>query len=1029
MAQRVRPPPPPFYPATHPTSAGAMGKSLYDNIQPTMNRDRHTSPIMNNQQQDRPSSNGLIRITLRKPMGIVFEPMPQQPGAKGTGVRVCDLPRTGAAAMSRKLEIGDELLSINGVTMSRLSFDEIMDFIIAADPDGLHLLFRRKGKDVIPSASASLSFQNAVTSSQQATVKWAEQESEVYEKSAKSSEKQISKVKEDHRHLQSNHSKSSSREEEDSEDDETNTYQSEEPSIIEDKKTSKKKEKQRAMERPAARTSSTSNKPAANSSSSKHHLPPKQSAKKTKKEELGFLDMLIDSLCQVTSGGKMAGRKDDDSVYTVDDFSDEGTYQTNDDPSLVSEEYRRASKTKTHKDNKKQPKDNSKNQRGRSSRRSRDEEDSVDEEQTLDEEETVDEGATVEDDYTLETTDTNERPVKSKKKSAIVEDVTSEYSEDNDASIGWAPLTRNESKGSYSKGSTNKSRFIESKPSREPAPPSSKKNTFEPTLENRQSTSFDLNIQLPFRELEYNYDADEGDVSVLTNNMSQYGSHISPQALVYVHSYVPEPGKSLQESIENNPERFYRHAVKEILSQNEPEKVRLLDKLLSKYQGREEHLIQKLTLRYRAAKQQGEDQESKWGKTETIPEEGDEINQSPRKEAREEPPSSAKNSSAMMNYESLGSFGTMEDVKSPLSFLSSIEQVEQENAISPIKENSPDKLVPHEQQTSPRLKSHPSKELKIQTKSFDSPPPAPPARKPTSDLMLSTSYSSEKPESKKEVLNAPALAISAVIPKNSPQDGFSKVPSPPRMNMSSENKKPVETFHMDSDYSEDEGESEYTSEDYSDSQIDGTSPAVIAQVSELLNFVYGKTSVPGQIDRVSTIMRAYEGRENVLLELLETKALIKANQMNEHPPAGLISGNSGSHATQDEAYDEYDDHPDDISSVSGDNSTKFNVKVPSASESGSPMVSPMTAANTVETPFRDASPRKINGKENKGVSHPNYGNSSLASLNADKKKKGIFGGLFKGKKGKKKGEENYYQSPPTHSKYALHMMAESEQEI
>jgi hypothetical protein len=81
----------------------------------------------------------------------------------------------------------------------------------------------------------------------------------------------------------------------------------------------------------------------------------------------------------------------------------------------------------------------------------------------------------------------------------------------------------------------------------------------------------------------------------------------------------------------------------------------------------------------------------------------------------------------------------------------------------------------------------------------------------------------------------------------------------------------------------DEKDVENTSQSqYSDDEVDGTSPAVIAQVSELLNYVYGKTSVPGQIDRVSTIMRAYEGREAVLLELLETKALIKANREKEN---------------------------------------------------------------------------------------------------------------------------------------------------
>ena len=86
--------------------------------------------------------------------------------------------------------------------------------------------------------------------------------------------------------------------------------------------------------------------------------------------------------------------------------------------------------------------------------------------------------------------------------------------------------------------------------------------------------------------------------------------------------------------------------------------------------------------------------------------------------------------------------------------------------------------------------------------------------------------------------------------------------------------------------------SSYTQDDDGDEgSIDGTSPAVIAQVSELLNYVYGKTSVPGQIDRVSTIMRAYEGREAVLLELLETKALIKANAESE---AAGVAGGTGS---------------------------------------------------------------------------------------------------------------------------------------
>ena len=48
--------------------------------------------------------------------------------------------------MSGMLEVGDELLSLNNKTMSRLTFDEIMDFIIDADAESVDLLFRRPKK-------------------------------------------------------------------------------------------------------------------------------------------------------------------------------------------------------------------------------------------------------------------------------------------------------------------------------------------------------------------------------------------------------------------------------------------------------------------------------------------------------------------------------------------------------------------------------------------------------------------------------------------------------------------------------------------------------------------------------------------------------------------------------------------------------------------------------------------------------------------------------------------------------------------
>jgi hypothetical protein len=89
-------------------------------------------------------------------VGIVFEPMydPNQPSVQ-RGVRICDLPRTGSAALSRKLEIGDELLAINDKTMSRLTFDEIMDFIIEADPEQVNLLFCCPRKEVVAARNLS----------------------------------------------------------------------------------------------------------------------------------------------------------------------------------------------------------------------------------------------------------------------------------------------------------------------------------------------------------------------------------------------------------------------------------------------------------------------------------------------------------------------------------------------------------------------------------------------------------------------------------------------------------------------------------------------------------------------------------------------------------------------------------------------------------------------------------------------------------------------------------------------------------
>merc|ERR1712238_261081 len=65
--------------------------------------------------------------------------------------------------------------------------------------------------------------------------------------------------------------------------------------------------------------------------------------------------------------------------------------------------------------------------------------------------------------------------------------------------------------------------------------------------------------------------------------------------LTYGKYYPAELGLTQEETIQLNQNKFYCYVVKEILKENEPEKVRLLDKLLAKYKGREEHLIQKLS--------------------------------------------------------------------------------------------------------------------------------------------------------------------------------------------------------------------------------------------------------------------------------------------------------------------------------------------------------------------------------------------------------------------------------------------------
>jgi hypothetical protein len=201
--------------------------------------------------------------------------------------------------------------------------------------------------------------------------------------------------------------------------------------------------------------------------------------------------------------------------------------------------------------------------------------------------------------------------------------------------------------------------------------------------------------------------------------------------------------------------------------------------------------------------------------------------------------------------------------------------------------------------------------------------------------------------------------------------------------------------------------SSYSGDDSGD-DLDGTSPATIAQVSELLNYVYGKTSVAGQIDRVSTIMRAYEGREAVLLELLETKALIKANADSNREEADMPMSlrnspglnNSESYSKGQHSVGVASGNAHNDGSTAGESSKKLTPSTP---------VSVLTAQTMVEYPAGPTSPNTVASPPGAPISPSNtfktYHTVNSGTTKTDtttdttKKKKGLFSFFKKDKKG------------------------------
>jgi hypothetical protein len=677
-------------------------------------------------------------------MGIVFEPMydPNSPSVQ-RGVRICDLPRTGAAALSHRLEVGDELLSINDKTMSRLSFDEIMDFIIEADPEEVNLLFRRPRKETL---QARHGMKTPTANKDSSTgVKWVDDE----QRSKRKDKKKPTDTKKEKKS-----SRRSKREEDGEIESEDQEYRS--------KKTRR--------------------------------------GRKDPYESESFLDILIDTICaNPDSVCRDRPRPGEEEDYYSDE--DDGTFASRDESTYLT--YESEEQTK-----KKKAASKSKSQ-------NRDDDDDSTYEET--EEDTIED---------------KDKRKKKREKEADRSSPPEEVKRSSSPEKKKKPHQKYEEEKPHQKyeddgtletvDSADRRKVAAStEPELVPIPLGLSPNPNpEPAGADQATDTDDTNPAAPIRDLEFDdHGADIsvmeslGGPSLLIEKQRQAATMTRdkeplpdvPQEIIdnFGHDYPLDFGFSREQTIKNDPLRFYTHLVKALLREHEPEKVRLLDKLLAKYKGREDHLVQKLSVRYTKEDENGDDQDNE-------------------------------------------------------------QEEDDDNFDDAVKQG----------------KNSASANAAIK------------AAKERMDYGNEEFEAGQWPEK--------------------------------------ETKEPDDEDHHVS--GEDE-EGSQSASDYSGDSIDGTSPAVIAQVSELLNYVYGKTSVPGQIDRVSTIMRAYEGREAVLLELLETKALIKANREKENAgnlPSFLQNSANAQRSLEDE-IEAHGDVPavtpmatqpqaaihDDLSSMSG----------------------------------------------------------------------------------------------------------------
>ena len=826
-------------------------------------------------------SSGLIRLTLRKPMGIVFEPTPDPHNpSQQRGVRICDLPRTGAAFLSGKLQVGDELLSINDKTMSRSTFDEIMDFIIAADKERVDLLFRRPTKEKQAEMQLLAQQQAAIEhvsspeprelasptaplgQSQSNSVKWVDDGKETKlnvggggmnggggggGRKGRSRREEEDDMEEPRRGRGGGKNSYSKRRDERDEisvgDDTYDQYTVESQSqytmeTYEDERKGRKGGRGGDTRRGDRRS------------------------KRDVIESGGFLDLLIDTLCTSVIGrdpyNRRGGKSSKYDDYDDDNTYDDGTYDdaTYDDGTYATYEER-------------------------DRRRRKDDRSYV----------TEDEGTFATEDDGTRTVETNDESYVDRRKERIKQNYREHQIIEKEGNNFLQPVAeKEESPNDEGEPPVTKNPPIQAAPD----PPTMKT----PQVQKDEESAVDT-LHVPLRELNFDQDY-AADVSVMESlggpsllverarldngnagagqgakfdNLEKQDPELAKLVAVHGNGFECEPGMSKEEAAFRDPFAFYEHAVTVLLQENEPEKVRLLSKLMAKYKGRERHLIHKLSARYKKDEKEGGDA-----------------------------------------------------VETKTSGMEKIQEGEEDTSI-----NDP---------TRANVDAIETAKKKMESDGWgDGWPPA--MSDPWGTGNNDDAAADSKPQSDEPAAAAPG----------------------------GDDSRP-----MDDEDSYSDGSS-YTG----DSGMDGTSPAIIAQVSELLNYVYGKTSVAGQIDRVSTIMRAYEGREAVLLELLETKALIKANadttgDVSEIPQS--VRDNPGLNANSDGGIS------------------------PTASESPAPQApAPVATTPTAANYSKQTSPPAV--KSPKNVTSPSEGTTKSPK---SKKKKGMFGGIFgSSKKKDKKG--------------------------